>query len=400
MCELLAPVRDITSFTAAVQAGADAVYFGIGSLNMRANSKGIDPENLAEIVSTAHKSNIKVFVTLNTIIYDQDMTELEEILDIIKAANADAVICSDIATIQMAREKAIPIHISTQANISNIQAAKFYADLGAERIVLARELNLKQIKHIKDNVPIEIETFVHGAMCISVSGRCYMSQHLFGASANRGQCYQPCRREYTIIDNDEGKEMKIGCGYVLSPKDLCALPILDKLIEAGIDCFKIEGRSRSPEYIKTVTRAYRTAIDAIKAGDYTKELRNSLMNDVRKVYNRGFSTGFYLGKPAGKDYAKTEGSVATQRKIAIGKILNYYPNISVAYAAIQSSPISVGDIVQIQGPTTGVLEFQIDQLRDTQQIEHKTINKGRITFPCPKKVRPNDKLFKIVPNAT
>lgn len=399
MCELLAPVRDMTSFTAAVDAGADAVYFGLGSLNMRVNSKGIEPEELAEIVQIAHQNNVKVFVTLNTIVYDTELTELQKLLDTIKAAGADAVICSDPAVIQQAKQRNIPIHISTQANISNIEAVKFYADLGAERVVLARELNLKQIKAIKEQSPIEIETFIHGAMCISVSGRCYMSEHLFGASANRGDCYQPCRREYVIKDVDEGKEMEIGCGYVMSPKDLCALPILDKIIESGVDCLKIEGRSRSPEYIKTVTSVYRQAIDAIKAGKFDNAMRSHLMGDLKKVYNRGFSTGFYLGRPAGKDYSKKEGSVATEKKVAIGKILNYYPNIKVAYAAIQASPLSVGDKVQIHGPTTGVLEFTIEKLRDTEQIEHKTITKGKATFPVPKRVRTNDKLFKIVPRA-
>jgi putative protease len=396
MCELLAPVRDETSLTAAIQAGADAVYFGLGTLNMRNNSKGIEPKALSDIVKKAHESGVKAYITLNTIVYDEELALLDELLDTIKAANADAIICSDFAVIQKARQRNIQIHISTQANISNIEAVKFFASLGAERVVLARELNLKQIKTIKDQSPIEIETFVHGAMCISVSGRCYMSEHLFGASANRGNCYQPCRREYKIWDIEDEKEMTVGQGYVMSPKDLCALPILDKLIDAGIDCFKIEGRSRSPEYIKTVTSVYRQAIDSIKAGCFDDKLKERLMDELKKVYNRGFSTGFYLGAPANSDYAQTEGSIATETKVAIGKIINYYPNIGVAYASIQASPISIGDKVQIHGPTTGVLEFEITDLRDTQKNQHQTIEKGKATFPCSEKVRMNDKLFKII----
>lgn len=396
MCELLAPVRDETSLTAAIQAGADAVYFGLGTLNMRNNSKGIEPNALPDIIKKAHESGVKAYIAMNTIVYDEELGLVDELLDMIKATDADAVICSDFAVIQKARQRGIQVHISTQANISNIEAVKFFASIGAERVVLARELNLKQIKTIKDQSPIAIETFVHGAMCISVSGRCYMSEHLFGASANRGSCYQPCRREYKIFDIEDEKEMVVGQGYVMSPKDLCALPILDKLFEAGIDCFKIEGRSRSPEYIKTVTSVYRQAIDAIKAGCFDDKLKERLMEELKKVYNRGFSTGFYLGKPADSDYAQTEGSIATETKVAIGKIINYYPNIGVAYASIQASPISVGDKVQIHGPTTGVLEFEITDLWDIQKNPHQTIEKDKATFPCPEKVRMNDKLFKIV----
>lgn len=398
MCELLAPVRDEISFVAALEAGANAVYFGIGSLNMRINSKGIEPEMLADIVKRAHAKNVKVYTTLNTIVYDDELEMLDELLDIIKAANTDAVICSDFAVINKAKEKGLPIHISTQANISNIEAVKFYAELGAERVVLARELTLEQIAEIKQKSPIEIETFVHGAMCVSVSGRCFMSQAMFGASANRGDCYQPCRREYTIIDNDSKKQLKIGDGYVLSPKDMCTLPIMKKLINAGIDCFKIEGRSRSPEYIKAVTAAYRQAIDAVKSDTFTKSVRNELMTRLKSVYNRGFSTGFYLGKPGGKDFSKVNGSSATHKKITVGKILHYYPKPAVAFAAIEACPISIGDKIQIQGPTTGVLEFEITDLRTEDEKPVTTLNKTRGTFPCPRKVRTSDRLFKVIKN--
>lgn len=398
MPELLAPVRDETSFTAAIQAGADAVYFGLGQLNMRINSKGLDIDKLKTVVTRAHDNNTKIYIALNSIVYDDELEILDELAAKIKNSGADAVICSDFAVIEKCSELNIPIHISTQANISNIQAVRTFAKLGASRVVLARELTIDQIKEIKKLSPIEIETFVHGAMCVSVSGRCYMSHFLFDASANRGDCYQPCRREYTITDRDSGSELKIGDGYVMSPKDICTIEIIDQLIDAGIDSFKIEGRSRSPEYIKTITQVYRTAINAVANGSFDEDLKDDLLEKAKTVYNRGFSTGFYLGKPQGSDFSDIEGSAATETKIALGRILNYYSNISVAYATITSSPIKVGDKVQIHGPTTGVLEFEIAELKDTDGNTVTQMEKGKATFPCPQKVRLNDKLFKIIPS--
>lgn len=396
MCELLAPVRDETSFSAVITSGADSIYIGLGTLNMRINSKGIAPEMLSDIVTRAHDVNIKVYVVLNVIVYDDELTLLDELLDLVKSAGADAVICWDFAVINKARQKDIPIHISTQANISNIEAVKFYESLGAQRVVLARELSLEQIKAIKSRSSVEIETFVHGAMCISVSGRCYMSQYLFNASANRGDCYQPCRREYTIIDNDCEGTLQIGEGYVLSPKDICTIGIMDKLMDAGIDCFKIEGRSRSPEYIKTVSLAYRQAIDAVKAGTFNAELVDELLVKLKRVYNRGFSTGFYLGKPTGEDFAGIEGSAATHKKIIVGRVLNYYSKSKVAYAAIESAPLNIGDTIQIQGPTTGVVEFAIKDMRTNDEQPTESLEKTKGTFPCEPKVRPNDRIYKII----
>ncbi len=396
MCELLAPVRDETSFSAVLNAGADSIYVGLGTLNMRVNSKGIAPKILNDIVQQAHHNNVKVYVALNAIVYDDELELVDELLDQVKSAGADAVICWDFAVINKAREKNIPIHISTQANISNIESVKFFESLGARRVVLARELSLEQIKAIKTQTAVEIETFVHGAMCISVSGRCFISQHLFDASANRGDCYQPCRREYTITDKDSNKTLDVGRNYVLSPKDICTIEIMDKLMDAGIDCFKIEGRSRSPEYIKTVTAAYREAIDAIKTGTFNKELIEKLMAELKSVYNRGFSKGFYLNTPSDKDFSQVEGSAATHKKVIVGRVLNYYSKVGVAFASIESAPISINDTIQIHGPTTGVLEFQITNLRTDDKQPTRSLEKQKGTFPCPSNVRLNDVIYKII----
>jgi putative protease len=331
---------------------------------MRVNSKGIDMAELPRIVAKAHEHDVRVYVTLNAIIYDSEIEMMQRLLQDIKDAGADAVICWDPSVITAARSIDIPIHISTQASVSNTRAAQVYTDLGAERIVLARELTLEQIKAIKEQTDAEIEVFAHGAMCVSVSGRCFMSQFLNGRSANRGDCLQPCRREYRIRDVETGDELDISNGFVMSPKDICTLPILDQLCDAGIDVLKIEGRNRSPEYIKTVVQAYRTALDAIADGSYGKELVEQLMDDVKRVYNRGFSTGFFLGRPGAESWTDQYGSKATQRKQYVGRILNYYPKAHVAYVQIESEPLAVGDTIQIHGPTTGIVDAQVEELRD------------------------------------
>ncbi|MFH1614783.1 MAG: U32 family peptidase [Planctomycetota bacterium] len=397
MPELLAPARDQTSFTAAVDAGADAVYFGLGTLNMRINSKGIDISQLPRIMDTAHAKQVKTYVALNTIVYDSDMDILDDLLEKIKSAGADAVIVWDPAVITKAVCLGIPIHISTQANISNIVSARFYRDLGAKRAVLARELSVEQIRQIKKGTDLEIEVFVHGAMCVSVSGRCFMSQFLSCRSANRGDCIQPCRREYTVTDKQSGQQLDISNGYVLSPKDICALAIIDELIDAGIDAFKIEGRNRSPEYIKTVVSAYREAIDAVGENRFNRQLVEELMSPLCRVYNRGFSSGFFLARPGPLEFAKADGSQATCRKIAVGRITNYFKKPKVAQAQVLSAPLQRGEVVQIHGPTTGVIEFKIAQLRTSGRRMINRIEKGQATFPCKAVVRANDILYKIVP---
>jgi putative protease len=395
MVELLSPVRDDVSLTAAIEAGADAVYFGLGRLNMRSNSRGFEPDQLPQIVQQAHDRDVKVYVTVNTIVYENEQTELDDLLTTIKSACADAVICWDPAVIQRCRELGLPFHISTQASVANSAAAKYYEALGAKCIVLARELTLEQIKEIKQKTRLKIEAFVHGAMCVSVSGRCFLSQFLACRSANRGECHQPCRRRYLVTDIETGDELDVGSEYVLSPKDLCTLPVIDKLMEAGIDVFKIEGRSRPPEYVKIVTAAYRRAIDAVNAGTFNKELVDDLMAEVSKVYNRGFSTGFLFGKPGPQDWADRGDNQAKRRKTYIGKVLNYFATPKIAYARISTS-LAVGDLVQIQGPTTGVVELKITELRTDKDGFIPQITKAAVTFPAEHRLRPNDQIYKII----
>jgi putative protease len=392
--ELLAPVRDRVSLAAALDAGADSVYFGLGTLNMRSGSKGIDPAELPEIVCQTHQRGVKVYVTLNTIVYDNEIEIIKSLLNKIKEANVDAVICWDPAVIKLSCQLGIPFHVSTQANVTNVISVKFYETLGARCVVLARELTLEQIKAIKSQTSIKIETFVHGAMCVSVSGRCYLSQFLSCKSANRGECLQPCRRRYRLTDLETNDELELGSDYILSPKDLCALPILDKLIEAGIDVFKIEGRSRPPEYVRTVVAAYRRAIDAINNGQFNESLVNELMAEVSKVYNRGFSRGFYLGRPGPADWADRGDNHASQTKSYIGKVLNYYAKPKIAHIKVCNA-LTVGDVVQAHGPTTGVAEFKIAELKtDSDGYVTKVIS-GNATFPTDVRLRPNDQIYKI-----
>jgi putative protease len=398
MVELLAPVRDEVSLTAAIDAGADAVYFGLGKLNMRASSRGFTPEELPDIIARAHSRNVRVYITVNTIIYENELAEVDGLLSRIKSAGADAVICWDPAVIHRCRMLEIPIHISTQASVANSEAVKFYESLGVRCLVLARELSLEQIREIRRKTSLKLEVFVHGAMCVSISGRCYLSQFLANRSANRGECHQPCRRRYRLTDIETGDELDAESNYLISPKDLCTLPILDKLIAAGIDIFKIEGRSRPPEYVKAVTAAYREAIDAVAGGTYDKDLVEKLMTDVTKVYNRGFSTGFLFGQPGPQDWADRGDNQAVRKKNYIGKILDYYAKPKVAYARI-SNPLAVGDVVQIEGPTTGVVEMKIDQLRTDDEGFIAQLKKGLATFPAGShRLRPNDKIYKIVEN--
>jgi putative protease len=393
MVELLAPVSDRVMLKAAIDAGADCVYFGLQKLNMRATGKNFTMEELPEIVKQCHDSNVKVFLTVNTIVYDTELGDVKDVITGAKAAGVDYVICWDMAVIHECKKQGMAFHISTQASIANSAAAKFYKDLGAERVVLARECTLAQIKQIIKESGVEVETFIHGAMCVSVSGRCFTSQHLFGRSANRGDCLQPCRREYKIID-EENRELILGSNYVMSAKDLCAMPFIDKLIDAGITCFKIEGRVRSPEYVKTVVSAYREAIDACKENKFNKELVDKLVEKLKTVYNRAFSNGFYFGMPTADDFTDTYGSKATTKKVYVGYVKNFYKQHFVAEIKLEADKISVGDKIMVQGPTTGVQE----QIVESMEVDKKSIKEAekqdvgiKLSFP----VRPNDKVFKI-----
>ena len=392
---LLTPVRDEISFTAAIEAGADAVYFGIGELNMRLSSKGIDLKQLPRFVKKAHQKNVLVYIALNVIVYENELKKLEQILKQIKKSRADAVIISDFAVITLCQKLKIPFHLSTQVNISNSKEVAFFERLGAKAVVLARECTLPQIKEIKKKSKIKIEIFVHGAMCVSVSGRCYMSEFTSCKSANRGECQQPCRREYEIRDTQTGDELVIGKGFVMSPKDLCTLQILDKVIATGVDILKIEGRSRSPEYIKTVVSAYRTAIDANANKKFNKKLTDELMEKVSEVYNRGFSTGFLFGAPGSEGWAKISGTASKIKKERLGYVRNYYRQSKIGEIYIEANPVKAGDKIQIEGPTTGVIDFVLPEFWVNDKPTTNANLKDIITFKSPLGFRKNDKAYKI-----
>ncbi len=400
MTELLSPVSDRVMLRAAIDAGADAVYFGLKNLNMRATAKNFSIEELPEIVQICHNhktsqgKSIKAYLTVNSIVYDKELDEMKQIISAAKKAGVDAVICWDTAVIQECRKQNISFHVSTQASVSNKEAAEFYKNLGATRIILARELNLEQIKEIIKNVDIEVETFIHGAMCVSVSGRCFMSQHLFHRSANRGDCLQPCRREYKIVD-EENNDLILGNEYVMSPKDLCALPFIDKLIDAGITCFKIEGRARSPEYVKVVTECYRAAIDAVEKKQFSSELIDKLVAKLNSVYNRGFSRGFYFGTPTSDDFTDVHGTKASTKKVYVGYVKNFFRQSMVAEVQLDAGKLKVGDKIMVQGQTTGVQE----QILTSMEIDHKQIQEAEKTAVGVKLdfiARENDLVFVIV----
>lgn len=391
--ELLSPVSDFTSLQAAISSGCNAVYFGLKELNMRITTKNFKLNELKKIVDICHKNKIKAYLTLNSIVYDSELDKLYKILKEAKKAKIDAVICWDLAVIEKLKHYKIPIHISTQASISNSDSANFYKKLGAKKIILARELSLEQIKKIIKNTNIPVECFVHGAMCVSISGRCFLSQYIFNKSANRGNCLQPCRREYIIKDAEEKHELKLGKDYVLSPKDLCTLPFIEKLIEAGISSFKIEGRARSPEYVKTVTECYRKAIDAYFEKKLTKELKNELMKKLETVYNRGFSSGFFLGKPI-NEWSNPENQSKT-KKIFVGIVKNYYNKVSVAEIKLNSNSLKLNDKIMIQGSTTGVIEETIKSMEINNKSVSSVTKGNSVGIKINKKVRKNDKVFLI-----
>lgn len=371
--------------SAAVKAGADAVYFGLKEFSMRQSAKNFSIRDLERINKICGKK-IKKYLTVNTIIYDNELEKLEEIIKKIKG-KVDAIICWDLSVIELCKKYKIPFHISTQASISNTSSAKFYKSLGAERIILARELNLKQIKEISKT--IKIETFIHGAMCVSISGRCFTSQFLFNCSANRGLCLQPCRRSYTIKDED-GNELKLENNRVMSAKDLCTLPFIEKLKKAGIICFKIEGRNRDPRYVDTVIRAYRKALDK-KLNK--KEIQESL-EELGRVYNRKFSSGFYLKLPTSDDFTNIEHSASTEQKKFIGKILHYYPKLKVGIMQIQAGELKLGDELNIIGNTTGIEKIKISSIEIKNHQVQKAIKGQEIGIKLPR-VRPNDEVYLI-----
>src|SRR5690606_16297858 len=344
-----------TMLSAAVNAGADAIYFGAKKFNMRSKAGNFSHTEIPEVVEFCKEKNVKSYLTLNTILYEDELTEAEELILFAKNAGVNSIICWDLAAAELCRRHSMPFCISTQGSISNSLSVSVYKSLGAHRIVLARECSLDDIKKIRSKTDLEIEVFVHGAMCIAVSGRCFMSHHLFGKSANRGECIQPCRREYEVKDNVTGQSMVLGEDYVLSPKDLCTIEFIDQLIEAGIDSFKIEGRKRCPEYVAKTVSVYREAIDLHFENKLTKEKKKEFLTKLDSVYNRGFSTGFYFGKPSSEDYAGVNGSKAATRKSYVGKVLNYYKEADVVHFLMESGELNSGDKIFIMGETTGVI---------------------------------------------
>lgn len=371
--ELLSPVGNFAMLHAAVDAGADAVYFGLQSFNMRATAKNFTIKDLDEIQRVCNSNGKKVrrYLTLNTIIYQNELKNVEKFVKQVKG-KVDAIICWDMSVIQLCKKYKIPFHISTQASISNLESAKFYKQLGAERIVLARELSLKQIKEMSKKIKIGLECFCHGAMCVSESGRCFISQFLYGKSANRGECIHPCRREYRVCEvGNESTELVLDNNRVMSAKDLCTLPFIEQMKKAGIVSFKIEGRNRSPEYVSTVTKVYRKALDK-KLSE--TELRES-MEELKKVYNRGFSTGFYLGLPTDKDFSKSDSGEQTEKKVFVGKVEKYWDNVGVASVKINFGPLEVGNEIYIIGDKTGAVRCKVESMQINKENK-SVVNKG------------------------
>jgi U32 family peptidase len=404
--EIMAPAGSYESLMAAIQGGADSVYFGAGELNMRSRSSAnFNVDDLKKIAGICHENGLKSYLTLNIALYDQDLPEMRRMVDAAVESGISAIIASDQSAIYYAREKGAEIHISTQVNISNVETLKFYSHY-ADVVVLARELNMDQVKAIHEAIVrddmrgpggelIRIEMFSHGALCMAVSGKCYMSLHQMNSSANRGACLQPCRRGYMVTDKETGDEMEVDNQYIMSPKDLKTVHFLNKMVDAGVRVFKIEGRARGAEYVKTVTQCYNEAIHAILEGDYTEERIAEWDKKLASVFNRGFWDGYYLGQRLG-EWSANYGSLATKRKIYIGKGTNYFPKIGVAEFQMETRDLKVGDEIQIIGPTTGVVEMEVSELC----VDLKTVgevNKGdRFSMPVDVKIRRADKLFKIV----
>ena len=391
----MAPAGDWTMLSTAVNAGADAVYFGVDKLNMRAKAANFTVDELTKIVSFCRENKVRTYLTLNTVVYEEEINDLDEIIKAAKDSGVDRVICWDLAVTEICRKHKMPFCVSTQGSVANSLSANFYKSLGAERIVLARECSLEEIKTIRANTDLEIEAFVHGAMCIAVSGRCFMSHHLFGKSANRGECIQPCRREYEVYDPTIGKSMIMGEDYIMSPKDLCTIEFIDKLIEAGIDSFKIEGRKRSPEYVFTAVSVYRKAIDLYFEKKLTPEIKNELLGELEKVYNRGFSSGFYFDTPSSADYADIYGSKATTRKEFVGKVVNYFKKSAIVDMTLEAGKIKVDDELLIIGPTTGTVKFKIKELMRDESMITEAEKGARVTSPCKDTVRTNDRVYLV-----
>ena len=402
----MAPVGSRDSLVAAIQAGADAVYFGIGKLNMRSHSANpFTIDDLREIAATCNEHGIKSYLTLNTIIYDGDMVVMRQMVDAAHEAGISAIIASDVAVMTYCRQVGQEVHLSTQLNISNIEALRFYAQF-ADVVVLARELNLDQVAEIHRQIEeqdirgpqgdrVRIEMFCHGALCMAVSGKCYLSLDNAARSANRGECMQLCRRNYIVTDAETGTQLLIDNKYIMSPKDLKTIRFIDRMMAAGVRVFKIEGRARGPEYVYQVVRCYKEAIQSVLDGTFSEAKKDGWDERLSAVFNRGFWDGYYLGQTLG-EWNKNYGSNATERKVYIGKGVKYYSRLGVAEFTCEAAEFSVGDKLLITGPTTGVMYVDATEIRyELQPVE--TARKGtHISIPVPGKIRPSDKLFKLI----
>jgi putative protease len=397
--EILAPAGDMTCLQAALDAGADAVYLGLGALNMRQMAtRNFSRDTLPEAARRCRERGVRLYLTLNSILFDDELPDVESTLRFAQPF-VDAVIVADWAAIGVCQRLGIPFHISTQMSCSNAAAARFLKAQGAQRIVLARECTLDEAAGIAASAGVEIETFVHGAICVAVSGRCLLSHEAYGCSSSRGTCQQPCRRQYLIRELREGEnadaEFVVTPHTVLSARDLCSLPFVDKLTAAGIASFKIEGRARNAEYVKTVVTAYRAAVDAVCASTFTQDLARQLTADCAKVYHREFSCGLFYGRPGTEQFTDTEANQATTKKLYAGVVLNYYAKARAVHVAIQDQSIAVGDTLSIHGPTSGVVDLTVAELRRDEVLCNRAEKGTWVTFACPQRVRPNDKVFLV-----
>lgn len=406
--EIMAPVGSYEALAAAIEAGADSVYFGIGQLNMRsASAANFTPDDLARIVATAHAAGLKAYLTVNTVVYEEEIATVHEVIDRAKAEGVDAIIATDMAAILYARRVGVEVHISTQSNISNSEAVKFFSQW-ADTVVLARELTLEQVARIRREIEendirgprgelVEIEMFAHGALCMSISGKCYLSLYETGCSANRGACRQLCRRKYTVTDKETGAALDVDGQYVLSPKDLCTIDFLDRMIGAGVRVLKIEGRARGAEYVKRVVECYDRALRAIEAGTYTPEFAAELKERLQTVFNRGFWEGYYAGRPVAEHSARY-GSAATRRKVYVGKVTNFFKKLSVAEVLVEAAPLHTGEEIFFMGPTTGVAEQQLDELHGPDGTPVAAVVQGELcAIHTPGLVRRGDQLYKFEP---
>jgi putative protease len=401
--EIMAPAGNFEALMAAIQGGANSIYFGVENLNMRSHSaNNFTMADLPEITRICSKNNVKSYLTLNIIMYNEDLEKGKQTLQAALDAGVSAVIASDISVILYARSIGLEVHISTQANISNIEAVRFYSQF-ADVVVLARELNMEQVKEIHNQIIeqnicgpsgrlVEIEMFCHGALCMAVSGKCYLSLHEYNHSANRGSCFQICRRGYEVTDLETGRQLEVDNKYIMSPKDLCTIEFMDKMFNAGVKVFKIEGRARGAEYVKKVASAYRRAADLLEEGTFTPEKATEFKKELEEVFNRGFWDGYYQGARLG-EWSKVYGSNATRKKTYIGKVTNYFSNIGVAEILVEAAPISVGQHLMIIGPTSGVVEMDLEEIRVELQPAQSASQGTHCSIPCPQRVRRADKVY-------